>query len=176
MRERTQAFIAGASLLIIVLAGALAYNSLTLRFCWLTGLRVPFGAKDLRTADDHGGFHGDGEYYAVFKTEDRTVQSWLAKPAPWSRQKWEKGPVPPHAGLHAGFGHHGTGMSVVRSANGSTREEYFGGSPEIMAVLQSSNVWFSCRARGPKDMPWYNGDLIILDPNSSMVWLSSWDN
>jgi len=70
--------------LIVALIGFCWIMSMgSIRFYWKTGYWKPWGAKVIATDDDHGGFHGDGEFYYVFQTEDSIIRKWLKGPAPW---------------------------------------------------------------------------------------------
>lgn len=138
-----------------------------------TGFTWPDGAEDVKFADSHGGFFGDGVLYLVMKVSPKLVEQWLASPPPWKEEGgWETGPIPPDVGMHTGFTSErprGTSQAPGKP------KEYSGGSPEILAVLQSREIRYVARNRNASP-PWYNGDLLILDPQTGIVRYSRWDN
>jgi hypothetical protein len=140
-------------------------------FTEVTGLPWPNTAKLVAVGDTHGGFHGDGELYLVFDVDQETVAKWLTATSPWDSGKWQRGPVPTEIGIQCGFGQ----QSPVSLKDQMGREEYLGGSAEIRSLLAARENWHVARSRGPKDMPWHNGNLLVIDLSRSRVWLSSWD-
>lgn len=133
-----------------------------------TGLRWPAEARVVRSADSHGGFHGDGEYFLVFDTDPATLTRWLSGPAPWG--DWHSGPIPGEIGSHCIFG--SAGVTWGTPAAGPGR---YCGDEELVRLLGSARVWYSARERGDSSLRWHNGDLLIIDPEAGRVWLSVWD-
>lgn len=43
----------------------------------LGGINLPFSAKYLEEKDTHGGFHGDGEYYAKIQLSQRDAEKFI---------------------------------------------------------------------------------------------------
>ncbi len=113
-----------------------------------TGLAWPDNAEILSVDDTHGGFHGDGEFHVVFKTDPKTIQEYLDGPAPFGGS-WRKAPVPSEIGSYC----------VCSS-------ETISGSDEIH---------FFAEERGPESMRWHNGLLLVVDPSTNKVCLSVWD-
>jgi hypothetical protein len=157
-----------------VAAAWFAYGVITdgpgpgLGFRHYTGLRWPSEVRVVRSADSHGGFLGDGEYFLVFDADPATLQGWLAGDAPWGR--WERGPVPGEMGFHCKFG--GSGVGWGGPVGGPPR---YRGDEELVRLLGSDHVWYSARERGSGSLRWHNGDLLVLDLAAGRVWLSVWD-
>jgi len=122
-----------------------------------TGLSWPKSARIIRTGDDHGGFHGDGEFYLVFDTDQETIERWLSGRAPWGAEKWRNGPVPSEIAGHCAFG------------EGMRR------SGEVAQAFDKKSVVFVAKPRGPGGTPWHNGDLMVVDRVGNRVWVSHWD-
>ncbi len=139
-----------------------------LGFRHYTGLVWPPGARVIRSANSHGGFHGDGEYFLVVEVDDAIIKEWLAGRAPWG--EWTQGPVPGSIGTYTRFG--GPGVSYGGPMNG--RQQYHG-DEELVQLLGSDQVWYAARERGDDHLRWHNGDLLIIDGRSRRVWLSAWD-
>ena len=134
-----------------------------------TGLIWPDSADILSVDDTHGGFHGDGEFHVVFKTDSETIQKYLNGAAPFD-VSWQTGPIPHEIGFHCSFGTDGVSVGTVN--NGP--EEYWGDST-LRDVLGSGKVYFAAQERCCESLRWHNGHLIVVDPRSNKVWLSVWD-
>jgi len=139
-----------------------------LGFRHYTGLRWPPEARIVRSADSHGGFHGDGECFLVFDADPATLRGWLAGDASWGR--WERGPVPGEIGFHCKFG--GSGVGWGGPVGGTPR---YSGDEMLVRMLGSEQVWYSARERGDQFLRWHNGDLLVIDVQAGRVWLSVWD-
>lgn len=114
-----------------------------------TGLSLPSTSTVVNAADTHGGFHGDGELYLVFKTNLAIVEDWLTDVPPWKQKDWLAGPVPPEISshcLHAPT----TGMN----------------SAEVRYIAEDFKL---------SSIPWHNGRLLVVNPNTGEVTLSWWD-
>jgi hypothetical protein len=138
--------------LVAIVAGFFA-NYQQIQFWLFTGHFLPQNAHIIARGDSHGGFHGDGEYYYVFGTDAQTIQDWLKAAPPWG-ETWLRGPV--------------------------TTRAKFGGVAGSDEVNESKEVWFAARDRSPQQgeyhrPPWVNCDIIILDPRTNRVWISSFD-
>ena len=59
-----------------------------------TGLTWPSNAVIVSSGDDHGGFHGDGEFHVVFDVDDATLKKLPGENPLPPLSKWTKGPVP----------------------------------------------------------------------------------
>ncbi len=162
-------FLAGICILIVCWAmGILTHPGSRLGFRFYTGLWWPSNARVIARGDDHGGFHGDGEFYVVFETDEQTIQKWLSGSAPWG-QEWEQGPVPGEIGFHCSFGTLGASWSTV---NGESR---YRGDEELVRLFSSNQTWYAARERGSSSLRWHNGDLFIVDPQAKTVWFCVWD-
>ena len=160
--------------LVLLLLGALAYVCIGKSVCFLvhSGLRMPFSAKILRADDSRwASFHGDGEYYVVFQVDSKTIDNWLRNPTPLRKRDWQKGPIPAIIGFYPDFGYESPALEQY--SVGTTRLS--GGSPELLYLLASSNIWYSAQERGPDFKSWHDGDLLILDPETNRIWFSSWN-
>ncbi len=121
-----------------------------------TGISVTNGWVELESGDEHAGFVGDGETFAIFQLTQAAIDALVNSAPPWSTQ-WQKGPVPGEIGFHCKFG---------------TDDVAFGG---VVQLLGSEEVLFDAKERCCDSIPWHNGHLIVIDLKSKMVWLSVWD-
>ena len=108
--------------------------------------RLPADTKVILHCDDHSGFHGDGEYYAVFDVENKENTDSFLNHKPWGTS-WKKGLVP---------------KEVKKTAL----------SKEFPEVFSSSEVWYLLDTT-PK---FYNFRLMIADPLSNRIFYSKWDS
>lgn len=122
-----------------------------------TGLTWPSEARIIRRGDTHGNF------FLVFQVDEATIRRWLSKSAPWGGP-WRSGPVPGEIGYHTTFGFEPTSMKYYTNRDG-----------ELVRLLGSSHIWYAARERGSGQIRWHNGDLLIVDPRTRLVWLSVWD-
>jgi hypothetical protein len=139
------------------------------QFTLATGLSCPSMAKVIATGDNHGGFTGDGEFYLIIECDPATIQRWLTDHPFWVSQ-WRPGPVPPEIGFHCHFGSSEM-MGYCTLPDGS--QEYSGGSAEVREVLSSPHVWYAAKNRCPS-IPYHQGNLLVVDPESGKVWYSDW--
>ncbi len=123
-----------------------------LGFRFYTGLWWPSNARVIARGDDHGGFHGDGEFYVVIETDEQTIQKWLSGSAPWG-QECEHGPVPDEISYHCSFGDYSVSWRT----------------------FNSNQVWYAAKERCCSSLRWHNGDLFIVDPQAKTVWFCVWD-
>ena len=131
-----------------------------------TGITWPDLASDVKFDENRVPLLGDGSFYVVFTVPPKLLQSWLESQPPWEVKEWLQGPVPAEVGCHCGFGFQSPhGWSAVEGGP----KEYSGGAAEILEILKSEAVRYVARNRGPKGNPWYNGDLLILDPRTGVV-------
>lgn len=103
--------------------------------------------------DDHGGVLGDGELNLIIETPKSTIARIAATGPPWSQRSWKNGPVPEQIL-----------SNCIRVRDLETNP------------FQSSKIQFAAQSRGRKQMPWHNGDILVLDPEHGKIWLVSWDN
>jgi hypothetical protein len=141
-------------------------------FSTRTGIAWPDGARDVRFDENRAPLLGDGVFYIVFTVPSHVMKGWLDAAGPWGTKEWSRGPIPVEVACHCGFGH--------RSPDGWRQtedglEEYSGGAPEILAVLESEHVRYAALDRGAAGKPWYNGELLILDPTTGIVRYCRWD-
>jgi hypothetical protein len=137
-----------------------------------TGIAWPEAAGDIHFDEQRAPFFGDGQFYVVFCVPPDVLRKWLDLNAPWGMSQWTPGPVSVEAGCHCGFGHRGPGG--WQQIEGGPKQ-YSGGDPEILAILNSKDIRWAARDRGPQRNPWYNGDLLILDPQTNTVRYCCWD-
>ena len=110
---RIRRIVVVAASVTLIVAGWFVYRIATdgpgpgLGFRNYTGLNWPHEARIVQSADDHGGFQGDGEFSLIFDTDRANIQKWLVGSAPWG--EWQHGPVPGEIGFHCTFG--GNGVS-----------------------------------------------------------------
>ncbi len=143
-----------------------------IEFTQLTDLEWPKNTRVITVADTHGGFFGDGEFYLVFDSDQEILEEWLSNTPPWEVDKWKSGPVPPEIGAKASFGTEGVGTS---SANGGPTEYW--GDEQLIQLLNSDSILYAAKERccGPESLYFHNGNLLIIDLEAQMVWLSVWD-
>ena len=113
-----------------------------------SGLKLPSDVQIIESCDDHGGFHGDGEYYLVFDTSEKQISEYL-KATPWNSQ-WQQQPVPREISSRTGL-------------------------EEIAAdTFESSNIWYVATGKDAT-IPYHNGKLMVIDPQNNRVFYSQWD-
>lgn len=127
---------------------------------------------NLRFGDKRMPLLGDGETYLIFDVPDDVLQKWIMNP-PWNVKAWSPGPIPPEIGFNAKFEFRNARAGWSAGVDGI--KKYSIDDPQLVGVLTNPNVLYVAHNRGPKDNPWYNGDLIILDPKAKSVRFSSWD-
>jgi hypothetical protein len=138
-----------------------------------TGIAWPGSASDVRFDEKRVAMLGDGVFYVVFTVSPDVLHAWLRASPPWGGKRWLLGPIPADIGCHCGFG-------FERPRGWSAKEggpkEYEGGAPEVLKILNSKSVRYAVRDRSPAgSSPWYNGDLLIIDPKTGVVRYCSWD-
>lgn len=142
------------------------------RFTLATGLSWPSTVRVVATGDNHGGFTGDGEFYLLLECDPATIRLWLEDRPFWGGSSWQRGPVPTQIGYHCQLGSQKS-LGSVTFPDGS--KEYFGGSAEVREVLSSPRLWYAARDRCQSpDLPYHQGNLLIVDPESGRVWYSDW--
>lgn len=113
-----------------------------------SGLELPSNAQIIKSCDDHGGFHGDGEYYVVFNTSKEEIDKYF-QTNPWDSQ-WQKQPVP----------------KDISSRTGLT-EAY-------ADIFESSDIWYIATGEDGA-IPYHNGKLMVVDLIKNRVFYSQWD-
>ena len=134
-----------------------------------SGISVTDGWIEVESGDEHGGFVGDGETFAIFQLTQAAIDGLVDSAPPWSA-KWQEGPVPGEIGFHCKFGTDGVGFGGPSGEGGS----YFG-NESLVRLLGSQDVLFDAKERCCDSIPWHNGHLIVIDLKSKKVWLSVWD-
>ena len=134
-----------------------------------TGLSVTDGWVEVASGDEHAGFMGDGERFAIFQLTQAAFDEFVGSAAPWSTQ-WQEGPVPGEIGLHCKFGTDGVAFGGATGQVGS-----YSGNESLVQLLGSQEVLFDAKERCCDSIPWHNGHLMVIDPSSKKVWLSVWD-
>ena len=119
-----------------------------------SGFKIPPHAKISLDCDDHGGFRGDGEYYVVFETTAKDINSYLKSPF-WT-EKWQHGPVPEKIAYHTEL--YNQFPKIYKS-------------PAILYLAQ--NRFFS--KDGSDDLDFRNGTIIVIDKKNNRVFYSQWD-
>jgi hypothetical protein len=113
-----------------------------------SGFRLPADAEIVLSCDDHGGFHGDGEYYLVFDVTEQDIQSYL-QTSFWN-QEWQRGAVPKEVSFHT---------ALSKWANNT---------------FNSSQIWYIAENRNTM-IPFHNGRLMLIDTRINRVFYSQWD-
>ena len=140
-------------------------------FTRATGIAWEPGFNLVRFSNDNARFSAEGEFAVGVMLPPNRFAVLLSSPPPLGTN-WTKGPVEGGIGFHCGFGF---GPPPGVSGSGTPHQEYFGGANEARALLSSTGIVYCAQARGPSDMPWHNGTLLIADSVSNMVWVSQWD-
>jgi len=181
MKLITNAAVLRICLGLCVLVGGIVFflSRITGRDSLKTPLQSVFTAEtDISVADDwqlldsgdeHGGFTGDGETHFVFHVPKVAIDELLASRPPWSKT-WTAGPVPHEIGFHCFFGTDGVAYS-----SGDGRPNEYLGEPKLVTLLSSQDIHYDAKERCCDSLRWHNGHLLVIDPNSSTIWLSIWD-
>ncbi len=130
-----------------------------------TGITWPDSARDVHFDQKRDNFFGDGETYVVFALPADIMMSWLESSPPWDAKKWSRGPILRELQLYCTFGYD---RPSTRTADE--------GASELLTILNSEEVRYAARSRSVSSNPWYNGDILIVDPRAGVVRWSSWDN
>lgn len=117
------------------------------RFTQMTGLDWPEKAKVITTGGEF--FVFDWESYVVFKTDHAVLEKWLSNPPPWRVDKWKPGPIPSEIPYEI--------------------------DESIIKISDFENPWYAAREYCCKDQAFHSGDLLIIDLDSNIVWVKSWD-
>lgn len=136
-------------------------------FARITGISFTNISSKIGYKDNTGGF-GEGEIGIGVQISESAMQTLLDAKPPFG-DTWEKGPVNGKIGYHCAF------IYSKSPSYGGPEEKYLGGSPEVVAILSSTNNLYCAISRGPESMPWHNGTLLVLSPSDSTVWISMWD-
>ena len=134
-----------------------------------TGISVGDGWSEIDSGDEHGGFVGDGESFAIFQLTQDAIDTLVNSAPPWSTE-WKPGPVPGEIGFHCSFGTDGVAFGDPIEQVGS-----YSGNELLVRVLGSQHVLFDAKERCCDTIRWHNGHLIVIDPASRTVWLSVWN-
>lgn len=126
----------------------------------LTGLSWPANARVLSAGDDHGGLQWEGELHVVARVPPTTIASWLASPPPWGQAAWRHGPVAPDVAARCRLGAAAFGQAEGRYSQRAWSLE---------------GVRYVALERCCEGLRWHNGNLLVLDPQQGLVWLSVWD-
>jgi hypothetical protein len=122
-------------------------------FTEYTGFVWPDSANLVVVGDDHGGFHGDGEFYLVFDVERDTLEKWLSVNPPWGDPEWQEGAVPNDIAGHCSFGGNSTHSTALSS-------------PDNIYCAQDFKI---------SSIPWHNGRVLAINTKTERVYLSWWD-
>ena len=112
------------------------------------GFPMPTNAQIIISCDNHGGFHGDGEYYIVFSTTAKNIEDYQRESI-WNLQ-WIKGSVPSEISYR----------TVL--------------SNKFKDILESSEISYIVENRNTQ-IPLHNGRLIVIYPKENKVLYSKWD-
>lgn len=134
-----------------------------------TGIAVTDDWTEIDSEDEHGGFVGDGETFAIFKLKQEAIDTLIESAPPWS-DEWQSGPVPGEIGFHCSFGTDGVSFGGPIGEPGS-----YLGNESLVDLLGSKLILFDAKERCCDTISWHNGHLIVIDPNARTVWLSVWD-
>jgi hypothetical protein len=134
-----------------------------------TGISVTDDWIEVESGDEHGGFVGDGETFAIFQLTQAAIDDLVDSAPPWSAE-WQEGPVPGEIGFHCTFGTDGVAFGGPIEEAGS-----YSGNESLVRLLGSQDVLFDAKERGCDSISWHNGHLIVIDLKSKKVWLSVWD-
>ena len=134
-------------------------------FTAVTGLKVGLQWNAVAGGSEYGGFGSEGESYLVFRLSKADFDALLNSAAPWSGQ-WKSGPVEDVIGGPCTFGTRDWAKNALDEHVSATRVE---------ELLTSTTVFFDAQERCCAGNSWHNGDVVLLDPQDSTVWWSSWD-
>lgn len=139
-------------------------------FTGITGITWQDSFSIVGSKDSHGGIMGQGEFSVLVKVPDNLIAT-LASKSYWDAN-WHKGPVEGRIGFHCSFIYE---ESPSLTTMHSQEPEYVGGSDEVRDILTNTNIKWCAKDRGPQEIPWHCGYLLIIEPENSTIWLSAWD-
>ena len=124
------------------------------RFTQVTGLELPTNARVLANYYDDWLF--DWQSYTVFEADQEDSEAWVSGPPPFGAAEWIRGPVP---------------REVLLCCSGPTWDDL---RPE--RLMTSDKVWYAAEQTCCEDLRYHGGELMIIDPELSRVWVAAWDH
>lgn len=113
----------------------------------------PVSAQVIEFSDDHGGFHGEGIFWIVFRLERAELESLLSRPV-WGGLEWKDPPITENL------------LSLVKDRLPRTAASCPSSAPGEMKYVAQQLV----KAAG-----WADGRVMLVDPDSCTVWFSQWN-
>ena len=122
----------------------------SLSFYSSTGLRMPRDAKIVANVEDYPSpDSNEGEELLVFDIEPAQVAAYLAR-APWIEDAWHKGPIP----------------DKFVASGGQLVRLYW-------RLWDSPRLWYTAYGKGKG---YYDGELLVIDPQTNRVFLLYWNH
>jgi hypothetical protein len=137
-----------------------------------TGLKISDSIKNVDVVDNYE--IREGEFSIVFKTTENQIKLWLDSGPPWENAKWQKGKIPYEIGVAVKF-NFPDGVSAGIYDNGESM--YFGNEALIKLLNDSTNYYSFVEDCCPKEkgLRFHNGRLLIIQPQTKMVYFQHWD-
>jgi len=120
------------------------------RFRLCSDIDLPHSASVILFEDGERSMNGDGVFTVVFEVNHGDLRA-LLQSAPFGGS-WETGPVP-----------------------AEIKQSFFENEFKLKAPWHATNTKYVAQDRGPKHLPWHNGRLFIVEPDSRRVWFGEWD-
>lgn len=165
-----------------------------------TGKQWPVNSVLLSIGDTRspGSFRGGGAYHLIFKTDSKTIKTWINTHPPWGIDSWKSGPVADEIQYNfnnfSGYNsiwhnpdYNVTSLSpsrlhnpkIAKSDNLLRLGKLDSVSPSApyrshnnMEELQSASIKYVAEDLGNS---WGEGRLFAIDTKNNIVFLSLWD-
>jgi len=137
-----------------------------------TGLKIDqpiFGIKETDTYGIH-----EGEYSIVFRSTEGQIKTWLKGNPPWNNKKWNKGAIPHVMG---GAFQLNFPESVGLAFPDKGTPFYMGDKGLVKLLNDTSNYYSYIEDCCPKDnkLRFHDGRILIIQPQTKMVYYAVWD-
>jgi hypothetical protein len=137
----------------------------------VTGLTtIPSSTQIIIAEDTHGGLQGDGTICIALKVKHDVLGGWTNNLPPWSVDIWGRGPVPSEIGVNCSM--QSRPLWTISDSKGAKK---YGGDQQLRELLESQDIWYVAKNRGPSTIPWHNGNLLVIDTKTDTAWLFVWD-
>jgi hypothetical protein len=135
----------------------------------ITGLNISDSVSFITKKDTY--FVFEGEYSLVLKTTKKQIKKWINERPPWDNKSWNKGPIPFDIGIGVQFNFK-DGVARVTNEDG---KEFYSGDTDLETLLNDSTSYYVFKEDCCPDLRFHDGQLLILQPNTQMVYYSGWN-
>lgn len=139
------------------------------KFEQITGLNISDTVVFIKKTDTY--FPFEGEYSLVFKTTKKQIEKWVKGKPAWGNEIWNKGQIPFDIGMSVQFNFQ-EGVSV---ASNQDEKKFYSGDKELEKLLNDSTNYYVFKEDCCPDLRFNDGQLLILNSKTQMVYYSGWN-